>query len=391
MAAHELHKSGVRNDLEPRREPYWGQPVERGLSVGFRRLEHGGNWIARHHGEDKRHVYYSLGMVTPAFDYDAAKKAALRWRRDLRAGVVTDAVETVAEACGEYVNTLRADKREATAGDAERRFARTIDNDPLGKVKLVNLRERHLIEWRARMEAGTFAPMPAKRGRPPTIKAMSPAGMKRTLTTLKAALNHAVRKRYLSPDKALEWRHVQPEKEADGKRELYLERAQRRALLDAARGSVRDLLECVALTGCRPGDPAAVLRKDYDARTGSVTFRTKDHPRTIPLSPAAIKLLDRLAKSKLPHAHLFTNDDAKPWQSKDWSVKVREAVTAAALPPETVTYTLRHSWITDAIIGGMDLLTVAKLVGTSLVMIEKTYGHLVHGVARDKLAQIDFV
>src|SRR5690606_20058068 len=104
-----------------------------------------------------------------------------------------------------------------------------------------------------------------------------------------------------------------------------------------------------------------VLRKDYDARTGSVTFRTKDHPRTIPLSPSAKALFDRLAKSKLPRAHLFTTDDGKPWQSKDWSGKVKEAVTKAKLPQETVLYTLRHSWITDAIIGGMDLLTVAKL------------------------------
>src|SRR5690606_23828893 len=108
-------------------------------------------------------------------------------------------------------------------------------------------------------------------------------------------------------------------------------------------------------------------------------------------SPSAKALFDRLAKSKLPRAHLFTTDDGKPWQSKDWSGKVKEAVTKAKLPQETVLYTLRHSWITDAIIGGMDLLTVAKLVGTSLAMSEKHYGHLVHDAARDKLANITFV
>jgi hypothetical protein len=39
----------------------------------------------------------------------------------------------------------------------------------------------------------------------------------------------------------------------------------------------------------------------------------------------------------------------------------------------------------------MDLLTVARLVGTSVAMIEKNYGHLVDAAARDKLAQVKFI
>ena len=64
---------------------------------------------------------------------------------------------------------------------------------------------------------------------------------------------------------------------------------------------------------------------------------------------------------------------------------------AAKVPDGVVLYTLRHCWISDAIVGGMDLLTVAKLSGTSLAMIEKHYGHLVQGVARDKLATVEFL
>ena len=39
-------------------------------------------------------------------------------------------------------------------------------------------------------------------------------------------------------------------------------------------------------------------------------------------------------------------------------------------------YTLRHSAITDLVTGGLDLLTVAQLAGTSVAMIERHYGHL---------------
>ncbi|PNS07825.1 tyrosine-type recombinase/integrase [Solilutibacter silvestris] len=384
---HELHKSGVRTSLAVRNEPYWGAPVERGLYVGFRRLEHGGNWVARYRVDFAKQQYKALGPATKSFDYDAAKKDAQAWKKAVDAGVKTGEVETVADACTCYVKALRKAKREKTARDAERRFERVIDNDALGKIRLDKLKKQHIEAWRERLEEGRLAPIPTKRGRPPVAKPLAPAGFKRMLTALKAALNHAVEEEYVSPDKAMQWRGVKPEKEADGRRDLYLSKPQRRALLDAAQGNVRDLIECVALTGCRPGDPAVALRKDYDASNKTVTFRTKDHARTIPLSPAAAALLDRLAKSKLPNAYLFTQDNGKPWASKEWAALTRAAATDAGLPDGVVLYTLRHCWITEAITGGMDVLTVARLAGTSLAMIQKHYGHLVSGT-RDQLAAI---
>src|SRR5690606_38193541 len=109
----------------------------------------------------------------------------------------------------------------------------------------------------------------------------------------------------------------------------------------------RDLLTCIALTGCRPGDPAMMLRKDYDKRTSSVTFRTKTGGRTIPISPAAKELFDRLAKSKLPAALMFTNG-GKPWTPQAWAPLVKRAADKADLPREVVAYSLRHAWISDA-------------------------------------------
>lgn len=387
----EIDKATVRSKLAPRREPYWGPPVERGLYVGFRRLEQGGNWIARLRNEDGRQVYNSLGAVSATNDLENAKKEARRWAKNLEAGIQADVIETVAEGCSEYVKWLRLSKRDAAADDAARRFARTVDQDPLGKVKLTKLRESHLVDWKGRLEAGKLAALPVMRGRPAESKPLSPAGVKRTLTALKAALNHAVRKRLIAPEKAHEWREVQPDAEADGRRDLYLDRAQRAKLLAAATDELRDYIECVALTGCRPGDPAGALRKDYDGKSGVVTFRSKKRTRTIPLGPQARALFERLAKAKLPKAHLFAQPNGAAWTADAWGDAVREAVAAAKLPLQTVLYTLRHSWITDAIVGGMDLLTVSKLTGTSLVMIERHYGHLAQAATRDKLETIAFV
>lgn len=342
-------------------------------------------------GQEKAFANY------PATTLEGAREAARRLSAEIDqhgapAAVVTPRSElTVADACRDYVAALEKDGRMTAAGDAGRRFERCLYGDKLGKVRLKDLHQDHIEAWRDRVEKGDLPPLPVKRGRPPVAKPLARSSINRIRTTLVAALNHAVARRKVSPDLAFEWNAVKPLKDAGQRRGLYLEREQRRALLEAAEGPVRDLIECVALTGCRPGDPSLCLRSDYDGRTASVRFRSKDHDRKIPLSPAATALFDRLAKGKLPKAHLFTQDGKKVWTPTDWSELVRDAAARAGLPAGVTLYTLRHCWITDAIVGGMDLLTVAKLAGTSLAMIEKHYGHLVQGAARDKLAQVQFL
>lgn len=234
---------------------------------------------------------------------------------------------TVADACRDYVATLDKDGRTSAAADADadRRFERCLYADKLGKLRLKDLHQDHIEAWRDRVERGDLPPLPVKRGRPPVAKPLARSSINRIRTTLVAALNYAVARRKASPDLAFEWNAVKPLKDAGQRRGLYLERKQRRALLDAAAGPVRDLIECLALTGCRPGDPAICLRADYDGRTASVQFRSKDHDRKIPLSPAAGAMFDRLAKGKLPKAHLFTQKGGKAWTADAWSEPVREA------------------------------------------------------------------
>lgn len=296
---------------------------------------------------------------------------------------------TVAGICRGYVAALRKAGKETTAKDAERRFERTLYADRIGKLKVAALTHKDVSSWRDRVEKGGNT-LPKLKGRPPKAKPLAKSTANRMRTVLVAALNWGVKQGAIAPERAIEWQRVEPHKAAGKRRDLYLDRKQRRALLDKATPDVRDLMECIALTGCRPGDPAAVLRRDYDARNGLVTFRTKGHERSIPLGTKATELFDRLAKDKLPAANMFTHG-GKPWQSHEWHQPVRDAALAAELPDDVVLYTLRHCWITDAITGGMDLLTVARLAGTSLAMIEKYYGKLVQETAREKLAKVEFL
>lgn len=380
MARQQIDKATVRSRLAPRREPYWGTPVERGLYVGYRRLAMGGNWVARWRDGEGKQRYHAIGPVSDALDYDAAKKAARAWKRAADAGVDMSQVRTVADACREYVADLTKRKGEAAGHDAELRFRRTVYDHAIGRVAIGKVTQRKIEGWRdelAEPDSGDAKPL-------------SKASLNRTLTALKAALNYAVARRYVSADRAIEWRLVKPY-EANNRRDLFLDLQQRRALLNASTGALRDLLEAVALTGARAGELTKATRRQFDHRTGSMTFTGKTGTRTVPLSPPAVELFLRLSRSKLPNAHLFTRDDGKPWGASDWDKLVRDAATAAKLPPGVCLYTLRHSFITEAITGGLSPLEVARLVGTSLAMIDKHYGHLAQTAARERLAQVSFV
>ncbi|MEX2051911.1 MAG: tyrosine-type recombinase/integrase [Steroidobacteraceae bacterium] len=360
----------MRRAVRPRREPYWGPPLARGRYVGFRKIaDEEGSWIARAREEDGHQRYKSLGIATPVLDYDAACKEARRWFADLEAGVSDEAI-TVSQACREYVDDRRHEKGEASARDAEMRFARTIYDMELGRRPLSKVRTNHILAWRDSLP-------------------LAKPSANRTLTALKAALNLAVRRRRVSAIAAQEWGDVKPYRAAGKRRDLFLDLRQRRALLAAAgEGALRDLLEAATLTGARAGELVNATRSQFDARTGSMKFVGKTGPRTVPIGPQALALFKRLARNRLPGARLLTRDDGKPWAHSDWDEFVRDAAAAARLPSGTCLYTLRHSFITQALTDGMATLDVARLVGTSIGMIEKHYGHLVASAARERLAQV---
>jgi integrase len=330
----------------------------------------------RPEGGGQKYEYKALGAESREFGYEKAKEAAVAWFQGRDAGVDSK-VATVADACREYVKDRRMEKGEACANDAEQRFERTVYGEPFGAIPLDRLRTPRIKEWRddLKQERGE--------GR------LSKGASNRTLTALKAALNLAVTNRRVHSSAAREWADVKAYPNATKRRDLFLDLRQRRKLLQAAgEDALRNLMEAAALTGARAGELTGATRRQFDRRLKTITLKGKVGARTIPLSPAALSLFHRLAKGKLPGAPLLTRDDGKPWAHSDWDELVRAAAEKAKLPAGVCLYTLRHSFITQAITDGMTTLDVARLCGTSVGMIEKHYGHLVADAARKRLAAV---
>lgn len=364
MARYAIDKARIRNALEPRREPYWGAPIDRGLFLGFRKLEGGpGTWIARAF-HDGKHRYQRVGY-SDAVAHDDAIKAARAWAKSLDAGVDTRKVRTVADVCAEYVQDRRREKGDTSADATEGHYLRYVYADTIGKVRLDRLRAAQLKEWRAGLQ-------------------MAPATRNRVLAALRAALNYAVASRYVEAGRAIEWRSVKIE-QVTSKRDLYLDREQRHALIDALPEHVRPFVRVLSLIPLRPGALAACTVADLQRDALRIRHDKAGAGRTIALSAEASALLHKQARGKLPKAPLIAYADGSAWSRFRWRDPIQTAAVTAKLPAETCAYTLRHSVITDMLTGGMDSLTVARMAGTSLAMIEKTYGHLLHKHAADAM------
>ncbi len=381
----DLSKVGNRDRLKAQREPHW-QRLRTGCFLGFRPSRSGGKgtWIARVYDEDAgKYQSKSLGDfgTLPRNEMFSAAKRETEKLAELveSGGKVRMEIETVADACREYAK----DRPEA-----EKRFRRYVYEDAISKVKLDKLRRRHLRDWRERLEARPAMVSRRKTGSP-IQRQRAPSTVNRDMAVLRAALSKVISPG--APNSEAAWQDaLKAIRNADGRRTLYLDRKQRRKLIDSTSAEAAPFVHALCLLPLRPGAMATLKAGDFDERTAELTIG-KDkagEQRRIKLPPDAAQLLAAQAKGKLPGAPLFVRPNGKAWDKNSWKKPVATAVEAAELPGGTTAYTLRHSTITDLVTSGLPLLTIAQISGTSAEMIERHYGHLVSDAAVKALGEL---
>lgn len=219
-------------------------------------------------------------------------------------------------------------------------------------------------------------------------KPRAASSINREMAVLKAALNLAVKDGYTTNDSAWKYK-LTPIKDATGRRDCYLDANQRRALLAHAPPHLSAFLRALSLVPLRPGAVASLTVSCFDKRLSVLTIG-KDkvgRDRKISLPRPTADFFAEQTIDKLPGAALVGRADGTFWNKDSWKYPFKDAVIAAQLPVAATAYALRHSTITDLIaLHRLDTMTVAQLSGTSLVMIEKHYGHLLHEHAAKALA-----
>jgi site-specific recombinase XerD len=381
----DLSKVSEREALRPRREPYWHRLWPR-CFVGYRPSKKGGagTWIARaYDDEQQRYQLRALGSFaehSPRERFTLAKTATELFAADVeRGGLPDESVETVADACRKFAKSRSED---------EARFRRFVYSDPIGQIKLTRLRRYHLENWRARL-AGTPARVSRRKKGKHITRERAPATLNRDMAALRTALGKVIA--LGRPDSDGAWQEaLRPIKNAARRRTLYLTRDQRRALVQHVDSEAEDFVRALCLLPLRPGAVAALTVADFDPRTSELTIM-KDKAgerRRIVVPQSAAELFRKAAEGKKPSLPLFTRDNGTAWDKNSWKVPIAKAVRAATLPLNATAYTLRHSTITDLVTGGLPLLTIAQISGTSAEMIEKHYGHLIRDAAVEALASL---
>ncbi|AXA84446.1 integrase [Lysobacter oculi] len=371
-----------RDRLQPQREPYWHK-LATGQFLGFRpsKIGKGGTWIARYYdpdtGRKPLRALGDFGHLTDSERFSAASQQARDWFRHLSHGGSEEDL-TVKQACEKYA---------ASNADAAKRFPRYVYDDPIASIKLQKLREHHVREWRRRLEKLPAVVSRTKDDKT-TTRQRSAATINRDMVALRAALNAAFRRGEVTT--TLAWQQAMKPAEARGRRHLYLDKSQRRALLDALGEDPVAAAFCrgLCLLPIRPGALAALRVGDLDqrAKTLLIEHDKANADRRILLPDATAELLGSMAGKRKANAPLFDRGSGRAWDKDAWKGPIKKAAKTANLSPETTAYTLRHSTITDLVTEGLDLLTVAQISGTSVRMIERHYGHLRNDRAAAALA-----
>ena len=149
-----------------------------------------------------------------------------------------------------------------------------------------------------------------------------------------------------------------------------------------------------AATGLRPSEWARVERRDVDRSRRILTVRgtkTKRSHREVPLTSGALRALDSLV-TRLDSQYVFAGPRRSPFdvhnfRRREWNPAVESSGTAK---PARL-YDLRSTFASNALAAGITVYELARIMGTSVGMIEAHYGALLDTAHESLLERLDTV
>lgn len=152
--------------------------------------------------------------------------------------------------------------------------------------------------------------------------------------------------------------------------------------LRASRPHVRRLLVFLRFSGCRPGEARELLWTNVlwdrgvcvleEHKTASATGDV----RRIHFNVITAKLLG-LMKRRCRYANVFVDAKGQPWTIASLTKMMIRLRNRAGLPPGVKLHGLRHTFATQAIMNGVDIKSIADLLGHASVKTTEIYEHLI--------------
>jgi len=170
-----------------------------------------------------------------------------------------------------------------------------------------------------------------------------------------------------------------------GPRGRPLERHEFQALLRCSDACFRRVLVFLRYTGARPGElrglewsmlrpqrSCAVLSAHKTAHT-----RRDRAPRTLMLHPIVVKLLICIRRRQLPLTRwVFLNSKGRPWTRSALVLRMYRLRQRAGIAADCKLYGNRHAFATNAALAGVDIATLATLLGHTTMEMAAYYVRL---------------
>lgn len=146
---------------------------------------------------------------------------------------------------------------------------------------------------------------------------------------------------------------------------------------------LKDWLIFAAATGLRPGEQrqlqwSAVRLAEQSVEVGrGHRVKTRGSARTVPVRGEALAILQRRHEARTTEADgpVFTGAGGGAVNERYLSKCLQRFATDASVRKNVTSYCLRHAYGTEMAARGVPLFVLAKLMGTSVRMIEAHYGH----------------
>ena len=243
---------------------------------------------------------------------------------------------------------------------------RFFGDTPLDKITLDE------VERFKTTRAGEFKTARSKKGRVQTKKRIRPATVNRELACLKALFSFfikadAVVKNPVSRVKFLA---------EDNQQTRVLSHVEERAYFENASPVLRDVARLILETGMRPEEVYTIRPANVDLERRMIQVpqgKTKAARRSLTLTTAALEVLKRrMTELETPYVFPCEVDSKRPIPKVNNAHD--RAVKDSKIAPLRL-YDLRHTWATRAAMSGIDLVTLAAMLGHSRIQMVLRYAH----------------
>jgi integrase len=166
-------------------------------------------------------------------------------------------------------------------------------------------------------------------------------------------------------------------------RDRILSFKEERAYLEAANRTLGDVAIIILECGCRPDEVFRIRVEDVNLPERVLSIqagKTKNARRPVPLTDAIVEVLKRrISQAKGPYIFPFHKGFGSPdWNrpmSQLWNAH-KEALQKSKIQPPFTLYDCRHTYGTRAIEGGINPLSLMRLMGHANLATTNRYVHL---------------